>query len=117
MTIIIFTILAIIISQLHCCTVHSISTQHPLQIMPPCTVRSTQNARKRRQDDKAMATVVSPKEKDSDNTDGLKAANEDNLMEVDENRALTVVSPHSAPNLTSLLTGHIGQEVGTQATD
>jgi hypothetical protein len=29
----------------------------------------------------------------------------------------TVVSPPSAPYLTSLLTGHIGQEVGTQAAD
>jgi len=29
----------------------------------------------------------------------------------------TVVSPPSAPNLTSLLTGHVGQEVGMQAAD
>ena len=29
----------------------------------------------------------------------------------------SVVSPPSAPNLTSLLTGHIGQEVGMQAAD
>ncbi len=29
----------------------------------------------------------------------------------------TVASPPSAPNLTSLLTGHVGQEVGTQAAD
>ena len=28
-----------------------------------------------------------------------------------------VVSPPSAPNLTSLLTGHVGQEVGMQAAD
>ena len=27
----------------------------------------------------------------------------------------SVVSPPSAPNLTSLLTGHLGQEVGTQS--
>ena len=64
-----------------------------------------------------MATVVSQKEKDSKNIDGLKAANEDSLMEVDENWPLAVVSPPLAPNLTSLLTGHIGQKVGTQATD
>ncbi len=29
----------------------------------------------------------------------------------------TVVSPPSAPNLTSLLIGHVGQEVGTQAAE
>ena len=85
MTIIIFTILAIIISQLHCCTVHSISTQHPLQIMPPCTVRLAQNAGRRRQDNGATATVVSQKTKAFDNTNGLIASNEDNPMEVEEN--------------------------------
>jgi hypothetical protein len=41
-------------------------------------------------------------------------------MEIEENwppLALAVVSPPSSPNLTSLLTGHTGQEVGPQARD
>jgi hypothetical protein len=107
MTIIIFTLLAIIISLAPCCTVHSISTQHPSQTMPPCTVCLTQNAGRRRQDDGASATVASQKEMASENTYGPNATNEDNLMEIEENwppLALAVVSPPSAPNLTSLLT-------------
>ena len=41
-------------------------------------------------------------------------------MDIEENwppLTLAVVSPPSAPNLTSLLTGHTGQEVGPQARD
>jgi len=60
--------------------------------------------------------------KDDAKHDGLKAANEDNLnVVVDKNSPHVplplVVSPPSAPNLTSFLTGHIGQEVGMQAAD
>ena len=120
MTIIIFTLLAIIISLSPCCTVHSIITQHPLRIMPPRTVRLTQNSGRRRQDDRATATVASQKEKASENINGPNAMNIDNPMEVEENwppLSLAVVSPPSAPNLTSLLTGHTGQEVGPQAGD
>ena len=69
-----------------------------------------------------MAAAILQKEKDAAKNDGLKAANEDNLkVAVDTNPSHvplpSVVSPPSAPNLTSLLTGHIGQEVGTQAAD
>jgi hypothetical protein len=62
----------------------------------------------------------------SENTNGPNATNEDNPMDVDnpmevgENwppLPLAVVSPPSAPNLTSLLTGHTGQEMGPQAGD
>jgi hypothetical protein len=65
--------------------------------MPSRATRSTQEAARRRQDDEAMADA----------------------MAVDTNPTQVplplVVSPPSAPNLTSLLTGHVGQEVGNQA--
>ena len=69
-----------------------------------------------------MAAAILQKEKNAAKNDDLKAANEDNLsVAVDTNPTQvplpSVVSPPSAPNLTSLLTGHIGQEVGTQAAD
>jgi len=84
--------------------------------------RGTQEAARRRQEDEAMAAATLQKEKDAAKNDGLKAANEGNPnVAVDTNSPHvplpTVVSPLSAPNLTSLLTGHIGQEVGTQAAD
>jgi hypothetical protein len=90
--------------------------------MPSNTTRATQEATRRRQEDEAMAAVILQKEKDAAKNDGLKAANEDNLkVAVDTNPPHvplpSVVSPPSAPNLTSLLTGHIGQEVGMQAAD
>ena len=94
----------------------------PLRIMSSRATRGTQEAARRHQEDEAMAAVTLQKEKDAAKNDGLKAANEDNPnVVVDTNSPHvplpTVVSPLSAPNLTSLLTGHIGQEVGTQATD
>jgi hypothetical protein len=70
-----------------------------------------------------MAAEILQKEKDAAKNDRLKAANENNLnVAVDMNPPAhvplpSVVSPPSAPNLTSLLTGHIGQEVGMQAAD
>ncbi len=70
-----------------------------------------------------MAAEILQKEKDAAKNDRLKAANENNLnVAVDTNPPAhvplpSVVSPPSAPNLTSLLTGHIGQEVGMQAAD
>jgi hypothetical protein len=90
--------------------------------MPSRATRATQEAARRRQEDEAMAAVILQKEKDAAKNDGLKVANEDNLnVAVDTNPPHvplpSVVSPHSAPNLNSLLTGHIGQEVGTQAAD
>ncbi len=67
-----------------------------------------------------MAAAILQKEKNAAKNDDLKAANEDNLtVAVNMNPTRvplpSVVSPPSAPNLTSLLTGHIGQEVGNQA--
>jgi hypothetical protein len=85
-----------------------------------------------------MAAATFQKEKDAAEKDELKAAIEkDNLnavavmpkdvdkqMREDEPEIVppheplpTVVSPPSVPNLTSLLTGNVGQEVGTQAAD
>ncbi len=67
-----------------------------------------------------MAAAILQKEKNAANNDELKAANGDNLtVAVDTNPTQvplpSVVSPPSAPNLTSFLTGHVGQEVGNQA--
>ena len=67
-----------------------------------------------------MAAVILQKEKNAAKNDGFKVANGDNLtVAVDTNPTQvplpSVVSPPSAPNLTSLLTGHVGQEVGNQA--
>jgi hypothetical protein len=93
-----------------------------LRIMPSCTTR-TQDAAMRHQEDKAMAAATLQKEKDTAKKDGLKAVIEKDNLNVAADMNLphvplpTVVSPPSAPNLTSLLTGHIGQEVGTQAAD
>ncbi len=70
-----------------------------------------------------MAAATLQKEKDAAKKDGLKAVIEkDNLnaaadMNLPQEPLPTVVSPPSAPNLTSLLTGHVGQEVGMQAAD
>ncbi len=69
-----------------------------------------------------MAAATLQKEKNAAKTDGLKVANDDNFkVAVDTNPPHvplpSVVYPPSAPNLTSLLTDHIGQEVGTQADD
>ena len=103
-------------------TAPSCTPQCPLRIMPSNTTRATQEAARRRQGDEAMAAAILQKEKDAAKNDGLKAANEDNLhVAVDMNPPHVplhlVVSPPCAPNLTSLLTGHIGQEVGKQAAD
>jgi hypothetical protein len=80
---------------------------------------SAQEAARRRQDDKAMAAAILQKEKNAAKNDELKAANGDNLtvaagMNPTQVPLPSVVSPPSAPNLTSLLTGHVGQEVGNQ---
>ena len=64
-----------------------------------------------------MVDVVPQKEKGNGKPDGPKAANEDILVAVDENQPHAVVSPLPAPNLTSLLTGHTGQDVEMQDTD
>jgi hypothetical protein len=88
--------------------------------MPSRATRSAQEAVKRRQDDEAMAAAILQKEKNAAKKDELNAANGDNLtVAVNTNPTQvplpSVVSPPSAPNLTSLLTGHVGQEVGNLA--
>ena len=67
-----------------------------------------------------MAAATLRKEKDAVTADGLKATNADNANVVVDTTSPpvplpSVVSPPSAPNLTSLLTGHVGQEVGMRA--
>jgi hypothetical protein len=70
-----------------------------------------------------MVAATLQKEKDAAKKEGLKAVIEkDNLnaaadMILPPEPLPMVVSPPSAPNLTSLLTGHVGQEVGTQVAD
>ncbi len=88
--------------------------------MPSRATRSAQEAVRCRQDDEAMAAAILQKEKNTAKNDELKAANGDNLtVAVDTNPTQvpfpSVVSPPSAPKLTSLLTGLVGQEVGNQA--
>jgi len=61
-----------------------------------------------------MAAVILQKEKNAAKNDGLKASNGDDTNPT-QVFLPSVVSPPSAPNLTSLLTGHVGQEVGNQA--
>ena len=93
-----------------------------LRIMPSRTTR-TQDAARSHQEDEALAAATLQKEKDAAKKYGLKAVIEkENLnvaadMNSPHEPLPTVVSPPPAPNLTSLLTGHIGQDVGTQAAD
>jgi hypothetical protein len=117
MTIIIFSLLAIIIYSTPCFTGNSTSTLPLSQTMPPRTVRSTQIAGRRRPDEGTMATSSPQKEKAPEITNGPDATNDDSPMEVEENwpaLTLAVVSPPSAPNLTLLLSGHTGREEGSQ---
>ncbi len=104
----------------------------------PSRPSHTKDLARRCQEDKATAAATFQKEKDPAEKDELEAAIEkDNLnvaavtpkdvnkqMRKDEPEIVPpheplpmVVSPPSSPNLTSLLTGHVGQEVGTQAAD
>jgi len=120
MTIIIFSLLAIIIYLTPCLTAHSISTHHPSQTMPPRTVRLIQIAGRRRQDKGTTETLNPQKEKAPEITNGPNATTDDSPMDVKENwpaPTLAVVSPPLAPNLTLLLSGHTGQEEGSQTTD
>jgi hypothetical protein len=115
----IIILFAIVASLVLFCTASSFTPQCPLQIMPSRANCSAQEAARRRQDDEAMAAAILHKEKNAAKNDELKAANGDNLtVVVDTNPTQvplpSVVSPPSALNLTSLLTGHVGQEVGNQ---
>jgi len=119
-TISIIILFAIVASLVSFRTALSFTPQSPLRIMPSRATRSTQEAARRRQDDEAMAAAILQKEKNAANNDDLTAANGENLtVVVDPNPTQvplpSVVSPPSAPNLTSLLTIHVGQEVGNQA--
>jgi hypothetical protein len=81
------------------------SFHHPSRIMAPRTTRAN-DAAKRRQEDAAMAATTLQKEKER----GL--ANDGSYNEVaNSDPRPPIISPPSAPNLNSLLTGHIGQEV------
>jgi hypothetical protein len=116
----IIILFAIVASLVLFCIASSFTPQCPLRIMPSRATRSAQEATKRRQDDEAMAAAILQKEKNAAKNDELNAANGDNLtVAVKTNPTQvplpSVVSPPSAPNLTSLLTGHVGQEVGNQA--
>jgi hypothetical protein len=117
-TISIIILFAIVASLVSFRTAPSFTPQCLLRIMPSRATRSTQEAARRRQDDEKMAAEILQKEKHAAKYDELKMANGDNLtVAVDRNPTLlpSVVSPPSAPNLTSLLTGHVGQEVWNQA--
>ncbi len=99
----IIILLAILASLVLFCIASSFTPQCPLRIMPSRATRSAQDQ----------------KEKNAAKNDELNAANEDILtVAVNTNPTQVplplVVSPPSAPNLTSLLTGHVGQEVGNQ---
>jgi hypothetical protein len=121
-TISIILLSAIVASLVTLCAAPPPTPPYPLQIMPSHTTR-TKEAARRHQEDEAMAAATLQKEKDAAKKDGLKAVIEkDNLnavadMNLPQEPLPMVVSPPSAPNLTSLLTGHIGQEVGTPAAD
>jgi hypothetical protein len=81
------------------------SSQCPSRIMPTRTTHANDAAR-RCQEDEAMAAATLQKEKDG----GL--ANEGSHNDVvNSDPRPSVVSPPVVPNLNSLLTGHIGQEV------
>jgi hypothetical protein len=112
-TISIIVLFAIVASLVSSRTALSVTSQCPLRIIPSRNTRSTQDAMRRRQDNKAMAAAILQKEKNAArDDDNLIAAVEANPTQVP---LPSVVSPPSAPNLTSLLTGHVGQEVGNQA--
>ena len=109
MTITILTLLAIITSLAPCYTAPFSTPQCPSSTMPPCTVRSTQKAQRRRQEDVVMTDVVPQLEKEINTTDELIAANEDNLMAVDKNQSLAVISPTSLPIPTSVSLTTLGR--------
>ena len=67
--IILFAIVASLVSY---CTAPSFTPQCPLQIMPTCATRSTQDAARRCQEDRAMVAAILQKEKDAAKNDGLK---------------------------------------------
>ena len=91
----------------------SSTLQRPSRIMPSRATRSTQAAARRSQDDGAVAAASLQTEK----TAAGDGVNPTATVEVNPPPVPlpSVVSPPSAPNLTSLLTGHVGQDVGHRA--
>ncbi len=72
LTISLIILLAIVTSLVSPQTAPSFTPQCPLQIMPSRATRGTQEAARRRQEDKAMAAAILQKEKDATKHDGLK---------------------------------------------
>ena len=122
LTISIIILFAIFASLVTLCAAPPPTPSYLIRIMPSCTTR-TQEAARRRQEDETMAAATLQKEQDAAKKDGHKAVTEkDNLnVAADMNPPYEplpmMVSPPSAPNLTSLRIGHVGQEVGAQAAD
>jgi hypothetical protein len=113
LTIPIIILLAIVASLVPFRPAPSFPSLCPPQIMPSCTTRGSQEAVRCRLENEAMAAATLQKEKDATTTNGLKATNEDNFnVAVNTNLPPMplplVVSPPLAPNLTSLLTDHVG---------
>jgi len=105
-TISIIILFAIVASLVSFRTTPSFNLQCPSRIMPSRATRSTQEAARCRQDDEAMAAAILQKEKNAArDVDNLIAAIEANPTQVP---LPSVVSPPSAPNLTSLLGAQYG---------
>ena len=102
---------------------------HPQQIMPSWASRSlAQEAARLRQEEDAMAAAILQKEKDATAKDEHNAKEENktsnavavtpkNINKTICDKVPTVVSPLSAPDLISLLTGHVGRNGGQQGAD
>jgi hypothetical protein len=102
---------------------------HPQQIMPSwVSCSQAQEAARLRQEEEAMAAATLQKEKDTaakDERDAKEANNKSNAAAVTpknvnktiRNKAPMVVSPSSAPDLNSLLTGHVGRDGGQPSAD
>jgi hypothetical protein len=102
---------------------------HPQQIIPSRASRSmAQEAARLCQEEDAMAAATLQKERDAaakDERDTKEATKKSNVAAVTPKdvaktiraEAPAVVSPPSAPDLTSLLTGHVGRERGQPGVD
>ena len=79
LNILIIILLAIVASLVPFRPTPSFISLCPLRIMPSRTTHGSQEAARRRQEDKAMAAATLQKEKDTATADGLKATNADNV--------------------------------------
>ncbi len=111
--ILIIILLGIVASLVTLRAAPSSTLQRPSRIMPSRATRSTHATARRRQDNEAVAAASLQTEK----TAAGDGVNPTATVEVKPPPVPLplVVSPPSAPNLTSLLTGHVGQDVGHQA--